>query len=61
MLKTGPLASTRMACPNEALNQLESNFMQMLENGAAISMDGSYLYLKQGDRTLVFRAEASAS
>jgi len=59
LLKTGPLASTRMACPNETLNLLEKNFQQMLEGGANISMDGDYLYLQQGDDTLVFQADNS--
>ncbi len=53
------LVSTKMACPDSALGELEPRFFQMLESGAHLSMDGANLYLKQGDNTLVFTADTS--
>ncbi len=57
LLTATPLASTRMACADEGLNQLETFFRTLLKNGAEISMDGTILYLKQGDTTLQYEAE----
>lgn len=56
LLTVETLASTRMLCADQNLNQLETIFFQMLRNGAALSMDGDRLFLKQGDYVMAFRA-----
>ncbi|UQZ89349.1 hypothetical protein C4J81_09125 [Deltaproteobacteria bacterium Smac51] len=54
-------ASTRMACPDEDLSRLENSMLKMLENGARISMEGSSLFLREGDNTLIFEAAATTA
>ena len=51
------IASTRMACPNVVLGDLETGLFQALESGVDISMDGTDLSLKYGDTVLVFQAQ----
>lgn len=51
------IASTRMACPNVVLGDLETGLFQALETGVDISMDGSDLFLKYADTVLVFQAQ----
>jgi heat shock protein HslJ len=60
VLSVRAVASTRMLCPDTNLNQLETRFFQMLENGAGLSMDGDRLTLKQGDNSLVFKAQSGS-
>lgn len=57
VLTVEPLASTRMLCADQILNQLETRFFQMLGSGAALSMNGDRLFLKHGDNVMVFKAE----
>lgn len=57
ILTVETLASTRMLCADQILNQLETRFFQMLGSGAALSMNGDRLFLKQGDNVMVFKAE----
>lgn len=57
VLTVKTLAATRMLCGDPNLNQLETSFFQMLEGGAALSMNGDRLYLKRGDNALIFKAE----
>lgn len=59
-LKVPQIASTRMACADEALGRLETRLLAMLESGADISIDGSFLTMKQGETTLVFEADGKA-
>lgn len=59
VLTVKTLAATRMLCGDPSLNQLETRFFQMLEGGAALSMNGDRLYLKRGDNALIFKAETS--
>lgn len=51
------MASTRMLCPDDALNELETRLAGMLQAGAEISLDGNTLTLKQGGHVLVYTAE----
>lgn len=60
VLSVRAMASTRMMCPDTNLNQLETRFFQMLENGAALSMNGDRLTLRQGDNSLVFKAQTGS-
>lgn len=60
VLSVRAVASTRMLCPNSNLTQLETKFFQMLESGVNLSMDGDRLYLKQGDSSLVFKAQTGS-
>lgn len=53
---TSQAASTRMLCPDQALNQLESRFHQMLRGGAALRLADNTLTLWNADVTLVFEA-----
>ena len=59
VLTVKSMASTRMLCPVGGLDELENRFFNMLEQGAAISMDGPRLTFKQGGTVLVFEADAS--
>lgn len=56
VLTVSPMASTRMLCPDDELDKLETLFGRMLEQGAEVSFDGNTLSLKQGGNTLVFTA-----
>lgn len=58
VLKVETLASTRMLCADQTLNQLETRFFQMLGSGATLSMSGDRLFFKQGDSVMVFKADA---
>ena len=49
------MASTRMLCVDQPLNQLEMLLAQMLDSGADISLQGQQLTLRGHDHTLVFR------
>lgn len=60
VLSVRAVASTRMMCPDTGLDELERKFFQMLEGGAALSMDGDRLTLKQGDSSLVFKAQTGS-
>ena len=51
------IASTRMACPNVVLGDLENGLFQALESGVDIYINGTDLFLKYGDTTLVFQAQ----
>ncbi|WP_392565312.1 META domain-containing protein [Utexia brackfieldae] len=48
------LASTKMLCADEQLNQLDNVIGQVLVNGAKVSMEGDKLTLKSSDNTLVY-------
>ena len=48
------MASTRMFCPDDALNQLEQMFSAMLMHGASLDLTGTTLTLQQGGHTLVY-------
>jgi len=48
------IASTRMACFQPFLNEMEQIVFDMLQNGARISLDGQELTLTRGDHTLVY-------
>lgn len=60
VLSVRAVASTRMLCPDTGLNELETKFFKMLEGGAALSMDGDRLTLKQGGSSLVFKAQTGS-
>jgi heat shock protein HslJ len=47
-------ASTRMACFQPFLNELEQNLSDMLQNGARVSLDGGRLILVRDGHTLVY-------
>lgn len=53
---TSQVASTMMLCPDQALNQLESRFHQMLRDGTALHLSGDTLTLWNAGVTLVFEA-----
>lgn len=53
---TSEMASTMMISPDEALNQLESRFHQLLRDGAALHLSGDTLTLWNAGVTLVFEA-----
>jgi|GEM_PF-66943 len=59
VLTVKTLATTRMLCGDPNLNQLETSFFQMLESGAALSMNGDRLYVKKGGSVLIFKAETN--
>lgn len=48
------MASTKMLCPNEALNAFEPLFASMLAAGAELELDGNTLTLRQGGHVLVY-------
>lgn len=54
VLRIEKMASTMMMCPDQKLNELESTFAAMMGAGAAISLEGKVLTLKEGNRTLVY-------
>lgn len=54
VLRIEKMASTMMMCPDQKLNELESTFAAMMETGAAISLEGTLLTLKEGNRTFVY-------
>lgn len=60
VLSVQAVASTRMLCPDAGLSELETKFFQMLKGGATLSMDGNRLTLKQGDSSLVFKAQTGS-
>ena len=61
VLTVKSIASTKMLCPVNGLDELETRFFDMLNNGTEISMDGSSLTLKQGGSVLVFEANTGMS
>ena len=58
LLKVGPMAATRMACPPGPLGQLEQDIFALLGAPVVVSLDGSVLTLNQGDTTLVYEIVA---
>lgn len=60
VLSVRAVASTRMLCPDSNLTQLETRFFQMLESGVTLSMDGDRLHLRQGESSLVFKAQTGS-
>jgi heat shock protein HslJ len=56
-LTVKPMVSTRMACLDESLGQLETLVTRLLENGADLFIDGSSLSLRRGDTTLRYEAD----
>ena len=61
LLKVGPLAATRMACPPGPLGQLEQDIFVLLGSPVVVSLDGSVLTLNQGDTTLVYEIVVAPS
>lgn len=57
-LSTGPLASTKMACPEAIMNQ-ELSFFKALQNTESIKTEKGLLFIKGESDTLRF-APASA-
>ena len=51
------LASTKKMCFAEDLNELESNFMRMLDTGMKAVLDGEILTLSQGGHSFAYRLE----
>lgn len=49
------LASTMMLCPDENLNKWDHVISDVLNNGAAVSLNENKMVLKQGKHTLVYR------
>jgi len=49
------LASTMMLCPDENLNKWDHVISDVLNNGAAVSLQEQKLTLTQGGHTLVYR------
>lgn len=47
-IEFGPLASTRMACPDEATTQLETEYLAALDQAATWTMEGDSLTLGGG-------------
>lgn len=56
LLTARALASTRMFCSDEALNKLEWDFSEMLQNGVKITLTEDTLTLSGNGRTLVYKA-----
>jgi heat shock protein HslJ len=54
VLRARQAASTKMLCLDADLNQLESDFYRLLQDGAALELDGKYLRLtgKGGDKPM---------
>ena len=59
VLTVQSMISTKMLCPVDGLDELETRFFSMLEQGAEISMNSSQLSFKQGGTVLVFEANTS--
>ncbi|MGL4209907.1 MAG: META domain-containing protein [Candidatus Adiutrix sp.] len=47
-------ATTLMACDNEALNQLETDFYALIASGLEMTLEGDILTLAANGRTMVF-------
>ena len=60
ILTVRQMASTRMLCPDETLNQLEHTFASMLTQGATLNLTGETLTLRQGGHTLVYTVQKQA-
>ncbi len=56
-LSFGPLASTQMACADEALSQQEASFFAALERVSTYAFDGDNLELRDADGALQARFE----
>lgn len=52
-MKVGALAATKIACPNEILEQ-ESNFITMLETATSFMIEGTRLTITHPDGALIF-------
>lgn len=52
-LNFSPLMSTRMACVDPARNELEQNFMSAMEKVDAYALQGDFLVLYQGKKSLL--------
>lgn len=48
------MGSTKMLCPDEKLDGLETGLSQMLMEGVEISLNGNELVLKRGDMILTY-------
>ena len=55
VLTVDQMASTKMLCIDPALNQLESDFSNMLMNGVRVSQTANSLTLSHDGRVLLFR------
>ena len=54
VLTVRQMASTKMFCTDSDLNALEKQVASMLEQGAAVSFDGTIFTLRQGGHELVY-------
>ena len=54
VLKAPHLASTRMFCAEEKVNQLETALFGMLSTGAKVTIDGDKLILRDGDNRIIY-------
>jgi heat shock protein HslJ len=52
-IKIGPLASTKMACPSDALNTQEIAYLTALQNAATYTIQGTHLELRDADGALM--------
>lgn len=52
ILTVDHMASTRMLCADQELNELETNFARMLAAGAELELVGPELVVRQGDTVL---------
>ncbi|MDR0362983.1 MAG: META domain-containing protein [Planctomycetota bacterium] len=52
----GPVASTLMMCPDEALNRLDQAIPRMLEAGVRVDLSEGVLILSGGGHVLVYRS-----
>lgn len=56
VLKVGPLAATKIACPNDILEQ-ESTFLTSMEAASSFAIEGTQLTIMYPEGTLIFSSE----
>lgn len=56
VLTVAQMASTMMLCPDDALNKLERDFSEMMQNGAKAEFSGNTLTLSGSGQKLVYTA-----
>lgn len=56
VISVAHMASTRMMCPDNALNELERDFTEMMRNGAKAEFTGNTLTLSGSGQRLVYTA-----
>ena len=54
-IKVGQMASTKMACANGYLNNLERVVPAMLMDGADLSLENDRLYIRQGGHEVIYK------